>query len=294
MTSPSGGVARDRRPAGLLPGPVLRVPGRRPPRASYSSTGRERRSTPTSVTPAEVILMRTGHVVVLEQLPQHRFALRFDRRTQRLLCLLGREGVGDLHVHVLLGGPVLHLPAVDRPGHPAGRGSGSVPLRSPAQPIIAGEDRRRRAPQPTAGWPETAPVGWTCAQRPGGHTSGRGCAAGAIRLRPVTASSESALALFARRIVLLGLVVVGLLAAGAVALALTEHVGVWYAFRWSLDTAATVGVLPGAAHDRRPGDPRRPDRGGRGYALLRACDRGGVLRRRTPGRGAGGQALSRG
>ena len=60
----------------------------------------------------------------------------------------------------------------------------------------------------------------------------------------MTASSESALALFARRIVLLGLVVVALLAAGAVALALTEHVGVWYAFRWSLDTAATVGVIP--------------------------------------------------
>ena len=63
-------------------------------------------------------------------------------------------------------------------------------------------------------------------------------------MRPVTASSESALALFARRIVLLGLVVAGLLAAGTAGLVLSEHVGAWYAFRWSLDTAATVGGFP--------------------------------------------------
>ena len=70
----------------------------------------------------------------------------------------------------------------------------------------------------------------------------RGAAAHTIG--PVTVSSESALAQFARRIVLLGLIVLGLLVAGAVALSLIEHVGVWYGFRWSLDTAATVGVFP--------------------------------------------------
>jgi len=60
----------------------------------------------------------------------------------------------------------------------------------------------------------------------------------------VTASSESALALFARRIALLGVIVVGLLAVAAIGLALFEDVGPWYAFRWSLDTAATVGGFP--------------------------------------------------
>jgi voltage-gated potassium channel len=63
-------------------------------------------------------------------------------------------------------------------------------------------------------------------------------------IRLVTASSESALALFARRIALLGLIVAGLLAASTVGLALSEDVGPWYAFRWSLDTAATVGGFP--------------------------------------------------
>jgi voltage-gated potassium channel len=49
---------------------------------------------------------------------------------------------------------------------------------------------------------------------------------------------------FVRRIALLGVVVGGLLALGTVGLAVAEHVGPWYAFRWALDTAATVGGFP--------------------------------------------------
>jgi voltage-gated potassium channel len=52
------------------------------------------------------------------------------------------------------------------------------------------------------------------------------------------------LEIFARRIALLGLTVAWLLFLGAVGLALTEHVGLWYGFRWALDTAATVGGFP--------------------------------------------------
>jgi voltage-gated potassium channel len=49
---------------------------------------------------------------------------------------------------------------------------------------------------------------------------------------------------FARRLGLLGVVLVALLALGALGLALAEHVGAWYAFRWALDTVATVGGFP--------------------------------------------------
>ncbi|TMM19198.1 MAG: potassium channel protein [Actinobacteria bacterium] len=49
---------------------------------------------------------------------------------------------------------------------------------------------------------------------------------------------------FARRIALLGVIVTGLLALGTIGLAVGEGVGPWYAFRWALDTAATVGGFP--------------------------------------------------
>ncbi len=49
---------------------------------------------------------------------------------------------------------------------------------------------------------------------------------------------------FVRRIALLGAVVLALLALGALGLALSEDVSFWYAFRWALDTAATVGGFP--------------------------------------------------
>ena len=49
------------------------------------------------------------------------------------------------------------------------------------------------------------------------------------------------LTMFARRMALLGGMVAGLLALGTIGLAVTESVGPWYAFRWSLDTIATVG-----------------------------------------------------
>jgi voltage-gated potassium channel len=55
---------------------------------------------------------------------------------------------------------------------------------------------------------------------------------------------HSQLAAFARRIALLAAVVLALLALGAAGLALSEGVGLWYAFRWALDTASTVGTFP--------------------------------------------------
>ena len=47
--------------------------------------------------------------------------------------------------------------------------------------------------------------------------------------------------MFARRLGTLAAVAVGLLLLGAIGLAISERVGFWYAFRWALDTAATVG-----------------------------------------------------
>lgn len=46
-----------------------------------------------------------------------------------------------------------------------------------------------------------------------------------------------------RRLTLLGASVGALLVLGTLGLVLSEGVGVWYAFRWALDTAATVGGL---------------------------------------------------
>src|ERR1700730_7773571 len=56
-----------------------------------------------------------------------------------------------------------------------------------------------------------------------------------------SAASHGQLTLFLRRIALLGATVMGLLLLGMIGLALSEDVGLWYAFRWALDTAATVG-----------------------------------------------------
>ncbi len=47
-----------------------------------------------------------------------------------------------------------------------------------------------------------------------------------------------------RRLALLGAMLVGLLALGTLGLVLAEDVGAWYAFRWALDTVATVGGFP--------------------------------------------------
>ena len=57
-------------------------------------------------------------------------------------------------------------------------------------------------------------------------------------------TARTPLTSFARRIVLVGIVVVALLALGMIGLAVAEGVGAWYAFRWALDTAATVGGFP--------------------------------------------------
>jgi voltage-gated potassium channel len=57
-------------------------------------------------------------------------------------------------------------------------------------------------------------------------------------------AAHGQLLIFARRIARLGAMVAGVLAIGTVGLAITEGVGPWYAFRWALDTVATVGVFP--------------------------------------------------
>ncbi|MDE3070661.1 MAG: potassium channel protein [Acidobacteriota bacterium] len=62
-----------------------------------------------------------------------------------------------------------------------------------------------------------------------------------VRGTPAAEATHRQLAAFARRILTLGAIVLILLLAGALALDLSEGVGYWYAFRWALDTAATVG-----------------------------------------------------
>ncbi len=62
-------------------------------------------------------------------------------------------------------------------------------------------------------------------------------------VRP-SAATHRQLMIFARRIALLGTIALVLLLLGALGLALSEGVGFWYAFRWALDTAATVGGFP--------------------------------------------------
>ena len=61
-------------------------------------------------------------------------------------------------------------------------------------------------------------------------------------MRPITLARRESIR-FARRIALLVAIVILLLLLGALGLALSEHVGFWYAFRWALDTAATVGTF---------------------------------------------------
>jgi voltage-gated potassium channel len=62
-----------------------------------------------------------------------------------------------------------------------------------------------------------------------------------VRPRPARGSPLNP---FARRIAFLGAIVATLLALGTIGLAVAEDVGPWYAFRWALDTAATVGGFP--------------------------------------------------
>jgi voltage-gated potassium channel len=63
------------------------------------------------------------------------------------------------------------------------------------------------------------------------------------RARP-SAAARRQLTIFARRIAVVGAIALALLLLGALGLALSEGGGFWYAFRWALETAATVGVFP--------------------------------------------------
>ncbi|HEX5853474.1 MAG TPA: NAD-binding protein [Solirubrobacteraceae bacterium] len=57
-------------------------------------------------------------------------------------------------------------------------------------------------------------------------------------------ASHLQLRIFTKRILLLALGIAALLVLAAVGLELSEGVGLWYGFRWALDTAATVGGFP--------------------------------------------------
>jgi voltage-gated potassium channel len=59
-----------------------------------------------------------------------------------------------------------------------------------------------------------------------------------------SAGAHRQLLLLARRVGLLAAIVAGFLVLGSVGLVLAEGVGAWYAFRWALDTAATLGGFP--------------------------------------------------
>lgn len=63
------------------------------------------------------------------------------------------------------------------------------------------------------------------------------------QLSRLTPDEEHQLGRLARRASVLVYVVVALMVLGTVGFALSEHVGVWYAFRWTLDTVSTVGGL---------------------------------------------------
>src|SRR6476620_10709620 len=63
-----------------------------------------------------------------------------------------------------------------------------------------------------------------------------------VRFRSRAVSSGE-LDRFIRRILLMGAIVGSLLILATVGLAVSEDVGVWYAFRWALDTAATFGQV---------------------------------------------------
>lgn len=57
-------------------------------------------------------------------------------------------------------------------------------------------------------------------------------------------ATHQQLLLLVRRVAVIGAIVAGFLGLGTLGLALAERVGAWYAFRWALDTAATVGGFP--------------------------------------------------
>ena len=70
-----------------------------------------------------------------------------------------------------------------------------------------------------------------------------GGAAESERGRP-DALARNSLRQFSRRLAVLTTIVVVLLLVGTLVLSRSEGVGFWYAFRWALDTAATVGGFP--------------------------------------------------
>jgi len=62
-------------------------------------------------------------------------------------------------------------------------------------------------------------------------------------VRPSAVAARQ-LRVFARRLELVGAIVLALLLLGAAGLAISEGTGFWYSFRWALDTASTVGGFP--------------------------------------------------
>jgi voltage-gated potassium channel len=67
---------------------------------------------------------------------------------------------------------------------------------------------------------------------------------GGLKLPPPGRSTRSEMLEFAGRMGRLGAVIAGLLVLGTTGFVVTEHVSVWYAFNWALDTVATSGAYP--------------------------------------------------
>ncbi|HEY5196685.1 MAG TPA: TrkA family potassium uptake protein [Solirubrobacteraceae bacterium] len=67
---------------------------------------------------------------------------------------------------------------------------------------------------------------------------------GGLKLPTPGLSTRTEMLEFAARMGRLGMAIAGLLLFGTVGFAVTEHVSVWYAFNWALDTVATSGAYP--------------------------------------------------
>ena len=67
---------------------------------------------------------------------------------------------------------------------------------------------------------------------------------GKVKIPARGLSTRTEMIEFLGRMGRLGAAIVGLLVFGAIGLALTEHVSLWYGFNWALDTVATSGAYP--------------------------------------------------
>jgi len=67
---------------------------------------------------------------------------------------------------------------------------------------------------------------------------------GRFGMQSPLAQAPEELRLFLRRLAVLGVLILALLAAGTIGFALTERTSIGFSFIWSLDTIATIGSIP--------------------------------------------------